>query len=280
MTKEESDANSILSRRDLLKGAGRISAVGGIALMSGTGFGILSGCGDSSTKTVTAGSAESAVLPWPYVKLDAVSLKNVQETAHDSWFKGFCAFATLGGIMTQLREKVGEPYTSFPMEAIIYGHGGTAGWGGTCGTIIGAGMAASLSAGPKVGESILNEVIKWYTETQLPIYKPDNPKASITTVSTSNSPLCHVSVGKWMKKEGVGFLSPQQMERCARLSADVAGRTVEYLNMEVDRQFTAASKSQVTLNGMPSQNNCTECHGSTVPSVPKPGGGESLIESN
>ena len=83
-----------------------------------------------------------------------------------------------------------------------------------------------------------------------------------------------------MKKEGVGFLSPQQMERCGRLSADVAAKTVEYLNMEVDKQFTAANESQVTLNGMPSQNNCTDCHGTNIPAVPKPGGGESLIESS
>jgi len=278
MSEKVREGSSILSRRDLLKGAGRVSAVGGLALVAGAGLGVLAGCESSTTKTVTTGSAESAVLPWPYVKLDAASIKQLQETAHGNWFKGFCAFATLSGIMTQLREKIGAPWTGYPMEAIIYGHGGTAGWGGTCGTLTGAGMAASLAAGPKIGEQILNDVMRWYTETALPIYVPDTPKATITAVSTSNSPLCHVSVGKWMKKEGVGFLSAQQMERCARLSSDVAAKTAEYLNAEVDKQFTAANKSQVTLNGMPSQNNCAECHGTNIPVVPKPGGGESLIE--
>ncbi|MHB8792240.1 MAG: C-GCAxxG-C-C family (seleno)protein [Thermoleophilia bacterium] len=280
MSRNEIEGGVALSRRDLLKGAGKFSAVGGLALVSGAGLGVLAGCESSETKTVTTSSAESATLPWPYMKLDAASIKQLQETAHGNWFKGFCAFATLSGIMTQLREKIGAPWTGYPMEAIIYGHGGTAGWGGTCGTLIGAGMAASLAAGPKIGEEIVNDVIKWYTETELPIYKPDAPKATITAVSVSNSPLCHISVGKWMKKEGVGFLSPQQMERCGRLSADVAAKTAEYLNMEVDKQFVAANKSQVTLNGMPSQNNCTDCHGTNIPAVPKPGGGESLIESS
>jgi len=279
MSDDGKACNTALSRRDLLKGAGKISAVGGIALVSGAGLGMLSGCGDTTTKTVTTSSADSAAIPWPYVKLDAVSIKQLQETAHDNWFKGFCAYATLSGIMSQMREKVGSPWTGYPLDAITYAHGGTAGWGGTCGTLIGAGMAASLAAGAKVGEQILNDVIKWYTETALPIYMPDNPKATIKSVSVSNSPLCHISVGKWMKMEGVGFLSPEQMERCGRLSADVAAKTAEYLNKEVDKQFTAANESQVTLNGMPSQNNCTDCHGTSVPTVPKPGGGESLIQS-
>lgn len=59
----------------------------------------------------------------------------------------------------------------------------------------------------------------------------------------------------------------------------MAAKTVEYLNMEVDKQFVAANESHVTLNGMPSQNNCTDCHGTNIPAVPTPGGGESLIET-
>lgn len=277
--KQENKKAAALSRRELLLGAGKITVAGGITIVAGGGLGLIAGCGDSSTTTATTAKTQNAALPWPYVKLETVDVKKVQETAHDAWFKGFCAFATLSGILTLLREKVGDPYSSFPMEAITYAHGGTAGWGGTCGTLIGAGMAASLAAGPKVGEEILNDVMKWYTDTELPIYKPDNPKAEIKSVNRSDSPLCHLSVGKWMKKEGVGFLSPQQMERCARLSSDVAAKTVEYLNAKADSKFSAANKEPVAANGLPSQNNCAECHGTNIPPVTTPGGGESLIQS-
>lgn len=277
--KEKTTATA-LTRRELLLGAGKITVAGGITVMAGGGLGLLAGCGDASTTTTTAAKTQSATLPWPYLKLETVDVKKVQETAHDNWFVGFCAFATLSGIVNLLREKVGDPYNSFPVEAITYAHGGTAGWGGTCGTLIGAGMASSLAAGPKVGEEILNEVMKWYTETDLPIYKPDNPKAELKSVSRSDSPLCHLSVGKWMKKEGVGFLSPQQMERCARLASDVAAKTVEYLNAKADSKFASANKEPAAVNGLPSQNNCTECHGTNVPPVPTPGGGESLIQSH
>lgn len=277
----EKEQGNGISRRELLTGAGKITAVGGLALVAGGGLGLLAGCGNSTTTgTSTGAGADGATLPYPYVKLTSADIKQISETAHENWFSGFCAFVTFSGIITLLRQKVGEPYTSFPMEVITYAHGGTAGWGGTCGTLIGAGLASSLVAGPKVGEEILNEVMKWYTETELPIYMPDQPKAQLKTVSRSDSPLCHVSVGKWMTKEGVGFLSAEQMERCARLSADVATMTVEYLNKEIDKSFAAANKAPVAVNGMPSQNNCTECHGTAVPTVPKPGGGESLLQTD
>ena len=55
-----------------------------------------------------------------------------------------------------LAEKVGRPYKTFPMEAVMFDHGGTAGWGGTCGTLIGAGIGASFVAGHKDGEDIIN----------------------------------------------------------------------------------------------------------------------------
>ena len=279
MEKEKREVNTI-SRRELLTGAGKLTAVGGIALVAGGGLGLLAGCGNSGTGTTASNGGQGGILPYPYVKLTSADIKKMSETAHENWFTGFCAYATLSSIVSILREKVGAPYTTFPVEAITYAHGGTAGWGGTCGTLIGAGMAASLAAGPKVGEQIINEVMKWYSETALPIYKPDQPKAQINTTSISNSPLCHLSVNKWMAKEGVGFLSAQQMERCGRLSADVAAKTVEYLNNNADSRFAVVTKSPAAANGTPSQNNCTDCHGTNVPKVPTPGGGESLIQSH
>ncbi len=277
MEKDNRDGNTI-SRRELLTGAGKLTAVGGIALVTGGSLGLLAGCGNSGTGTTA--SNQGGTLPYPYEKLTSADIKKMSETAHENWFKGFCAYATLSGIVSILQEKVGAPYTTFPVEVITYAHGGTAGWGGTCGTLIGAGLAASLAAGPKAGEQILNEVMKWYSETALPIYKPDQPKAQINVTSISNSPLCHLSVNRWMAKEGVGFLSAQQMERCGRLSADVATKTVELLNNNADSRFAAVTKSPAAANGTPSQNNCTDCHGANVPKVPTPGGGESLIQSH
>jgi len=256
-----------ISRRNLIKGA----AVVGAAALTAGGLGLVAKAGAAKTS--------SASLPWPYKKFTAAEIKEAGNIAHDNWFKGFCSYATLSGMIVILRKKVGEPYTSFPLELLTFGHGGTAGWGGTCGTLIGSGVAASLVAGPKVGEEIVNEVIAYYATTSLPIFVPDRPKAQIKSQNTSDSPLCHLSVGKWMKKEGVGFLSPQQMERCARLSADMSMKTIELLNLWADGKFKPMTKAPFMANQIPSQNDCTECHGSSVPQTSGPfGTGLNLLE--
>ena len=257
-----------ISRRNLIKAAG----VAGIAALTVGGLGFVS--------KAEAAKTSAATLPWPYKKFTAAEIKEAGNIAHDNWFKGFCSFATLSGMVEILRRKVGAPYTTFPMELTQFAHGGTAGWGGTCGTLIGVGVAATLVAGPQIGEAINNEVINYYANTSLPIFVPTHPKAEIKTQNTSNSPLCHLSVGKWMKKEGVGFLSPQQMERCARLSADMSMKTIELLNLWADGKFVATTKAPVMVNQIPSQNNCPECHGDNIPKTSGPfGTGMGLIQS-
>jgi hypothetical protein len=250
-----------VSRRGLIKGA---AGVAGIAALTASGLGMFS--------KAEAAQKSSATLPWPYKKFTQAEIKEAGDIAHDNWFKGFCSYAALSGIVEILRRKVGEPYKSFPMELTTFAHGGTSGWGGTCGTLIGAGVAATLVAGPKDGEAINNEVINYYANTALPVFKPSHPKAELKTQNISNSPVCHLSVGKWMKKEGVGFLSPQQMERCARVAADMSMKTAELLNLWADGKFQPTTKAPVFANEIPSQNNCTECHGTNIPKTSGPFG--------
>lgn len=270
------DSPKALSRRQLLINGGKVATIGGVAAASVGSLGMLAGCGSSTTETETV-SAMTADIPWPYEKFTAEDIKQAQETAHENWFTGFCTYAVLSGIVSVLKDKVGGPYEQFPVSAFNFAHGGTAGWGATCGTLIGAGIAGSLVAGSSTGEEIANEVILYYSNTELPIYKPDNPRVEIKSVSKSDTPMCHISVGRWMQKEGVGFLSPQQMERCARLSADVAGKTIELMNEYADDTLTVTEKAPAFSLGMPAQTNCTDCHGENVPPIPTPGGGEDLI---
>jgi hypothetical protein len=246
-----------LSRRCFLKNTGLAAATAGITLVA-------SGALNIGAKAEAA-KESSSTLPWPYKKFSAAEIEEVGNIAHDNWFKGFCSYAVLSGVVTILRRKIGGPYISFPMEVTQFAHGGTAGWGATCGTLIGSGVAATLVAGPKVGEQIENEVINFYATSALPLFVPDHPRAEIKSHSVSNSPVCHLSVGKWMKKEGVGFLSPQQMDRCARVAADMAMKTVELLNLWADGKFEPTTTAPVMANEIPSQNNCTECHGSDIP---------------
>lgn len=233
-----------ITRRYLLSGAGKFAA--GMAVASAAGAGI-----------VRVAGAKEQRFPWPYVKLDPAE---VAEVAYENWYRHFCAYASISGIIQPLKQKVGEPYTSLPLAAFEWGHGGGVGWGMTCGTLMGSGMAAAFVAG-KDGEKIINDVIAWYASTELPTFRPKNPKASFKNINASNSPLCHVSVGKWMKKEGVKFFSPERRDRCARLSAQVSAKTAELLNLWADGKYTTVHGSQASTYDITAQNNCAECHG-------------------
>ena len=233
-----------MSRRQLLKGAGK-AAVGVATVAAVSGL------------TMLPKARAAAQYPWPYKKIDP---QKAAAIAYENWYKDFCCYATVSGILMPLRESVGEPYTSLPMEAFRFGHGGTVGWGTLCGTLLGASIAASFAAGP-TGEKIANDVLYWYSTTDLPTFKPGSPKAEIKNTNVSNSPLCHVSVSTWMDKEGVEFKSPQRKDRCARLAANVAIKTVELLNAHADGTYKPSHGSQVKAHNRPAQNNCDGCHG-------------------
>ncbi|MEW6107701.1 MAG: C-GCAxxG-C-C family protein [Nitrospirota bacterium] len=244
-----------LSRREMIFGAGTVAA--GAALLS-TGV----------PKLISKAEAKETPLPWPYKKLD---LDEVADITYNQWYKGFCCNAVASGILVPLQKSIGEPYTSFPLEMLIMGHGGVVGWGTMCGTMIGAAVAANLIAGPgvnKTGERIANEVIHYYSETELPVYSPKNPKTTgVIVKSKSDSPLCHASVGRWMKKADRGFWTPERKDRCARLSADVAVKTAMFLNELADGKFKPTHDLPALVYNMTAQHNCGDCHGGKVPGI-------------
>lgn len=237
------DKGTDISRRQVLLGAGKAAV--GAAVMTAGGFSLL-------------GKARaSASYPWPYKKIDP---KEAADIAYENWYKDFCCYATASGILMPLQKSVGEPYASLPIEAFRFGHGGTVGWGTLCGTLLGASLAASFAAG-KDGERIANDVIQWYTVTELPTFTPASPKATFKNTNTSNSPLCHVSVSTWMEKEGVVFKSPERKDRCARIAASVAMKTAALLNDWSDGKYKPSHGSQVKAHDRPAQSNCDGCHG-------------------
>lgn len=247
MSKSVCDAKcescDLVSRRQVLRGAGKV-AVGAAAAAAFSGIAML------------PKARASVAYPWPYKKIDP---KKAGAIAYENWYKDYCCYASVSGVLGPLQESVGEPYASLPLQAFRFGHGGTVGWGTLCGTLLGASIAASFAAG-KTGEKIANDVIQWYTTTDLPTYKPANAKASIKNTNVSNSPLCHVSVSTWMEKEGVPFKSPERKDRCARLAADVAMKTVELLNAHADGTYKPSHGSQVKEHNRPAQSNCDGCH--------------------
>lgn len=226
------------------------------------GAGAVAGVAGVNILTSKKSSAETSTYPWPYSKLDT---EEVRIVAHDAYYKMGCCYAGFVGLIIPLQKKIGEPYTSFPIEMMSYGGGGIKGWGTICGTLNGASAAVSLTTGRKESGKIIHELMNWYSQSMLPsdesyAYHKDGKyevrkEFGELSKSISNSPLCHPSVTRWCNESGFTIESPQQLERCARISGDVAVKTAELLNSHIDNTF------QSTFTMSESTGECLSCHG-------------------
>jgi len=191
--------------------------------------------------------------PWTYTELDPdVTAKRTYEDCA----KGHCMYGVFAPIMLQLAEKHGEPYRSFPVDMMRYGAGGTAGWGTLCGALNGAAALVGLFAKTEEQmKQMTGELFLWYEQTELPVYVPQKPILDIEMPrSVSSSVLCHASVTRWCTISGHKTFSKVQKERCKRLSADTAKKTVEVLNNYCQATFVPAyGLSQKTKQ-------CRSCH--------------------
>lgn len=248
-----------MTRRGLLIGAGVSAVAAALPVFS-------------SNATAAGGKTEK--WPWPYVKLDP---QKTAEIAYNEWYRVFCGAAVINSVFSQLREKVGGPYKSFPVDSFVFLEGGMAGWGTVCGSNAGANIVSNVIIGPRIagpdcehGHTIGSEMMQWYSETALPVFVPKQPRQKAKIIqTTSNSPLCHVSVGKWMQKTGYALASPERKDRCARVAASVAYKLVQDLNAWKDGKYeTKANWAPGRDMGITAQQNCGECHGEKVPAAP------------
>jgi hypothetical protein len=250
-----------LTRRGLIKGA---AGVAGIAALTAGGFGLFT--------RADAKEGPTEKWPWPYEKLDPAT---TAEIAYEEWYRGFCGEAVIHSIFSQLRGKIGEPYKSFPIDAFKFLEGGMSAWGTVCGSNAGANVVTNCIIGPSFkgasedGMLMGSEIMQWYCDAQMPVFTPKNPKTQAEIVKTvAGSPLCHVSVGKWMKKSGYALGSPERKDRCARVAASNAFHTVVLLNAWKDGKYATKGVLPAKSFNIPAQSNCNECHGSNIPTPP------------
>lgn len=201
--------------------------------------------------------------PWSYVKLD---LETVRKKGHTKFYEGDCCYGAFASIIEALQEVAGFPFTQIPTKMMEFGAGGVAGWGTTCGSLIGASAAINLVTDKATAKKIVSELMGWYTQTPFPSqisnqyavkheyaekeYKSDQELVQ----SVSNSPLCHVSVTEWCLASKMASGSKEREERCSRLTGDVAAKAVEMLNANLASAFTPVFKLSDESQG------CTACH--------------------
>ncbi len=189
--------------------------------------------------------------PFPFTELDP---ELAAERGYEAFYQGACCYGAVQGLLTQWKELMPEKFESIPAEMFKYGEGGVAGWGSTCGTINGVSAMINLVCEMEDAKVLINELLAWYADTELPQHVPEGKEAIVT--SASKSPLCHVSVSKWCNVSGAGAVSAERKERCGRLTGDVAKKTALLLNAHFGEQFEAEHDlSPVTKD-------CMGCHGS------------------
>ncbi len=231
-----------LSRRELLVGAGGFAAGAAVASTLGGGLANL----------FPATALAQGTYPFPYVKLDP---EETRKRGYQGYYEGACCFGAFKAIMSQLREKVGYPYTEIPYELMRYGEGGAVGWGTLCGALNGSAAAITLCTSKENYAKVINELIGWYTTNPFPSTLLD-PIAKLKNQpsSVSGSPLCHVSVTKFLETAHVKIGSPEHVDRCGKLTGDVAAKAVQLLNALADGTFVATYKPTDSFL------NCTSCH--------------------
>lgn len=242
--------SKVISRKDFLSNSSKyaIGAVAGVA-----GLNMMAG-GKLLADT------NSYTWPYPYVAIDPELARIKCHTLY--WNGKDCCAGVFGGIVECLKTAIGEPWSSFPIEVMLFGRGGGVSWGSICGALNGAAALISLVVPKDPSTALINEVWGWYTTENLP-----SDKANSTTYEVKNyegtlaqnisgSPLCHVSVSQWCMTANKKVSDIERKERCARLAGDIAAKTAEVLNAYFANTF-AATFSDPAANAT-----CMACHGS------------------
>lgn len=210
--------------------------------------------------------------PWPYKKLDPEA---VRKAGYEAYYQGGCMYGAAVAIIGSLQKEVGFPFTLIPLDMLRYGEGGAAGWGTLCGALNGSAAAINLVSGKNVYPQLVNELLGWYTQEPFPSKKHEAyAKFKDQVQNVSGSPLCHVSVSTWCKAAKKKVTDPERLDRCAKLTGDVAAKAVELLNLQADGKFVASYKpselfagcmgchwgKDSLLNNEQGKMNCVQCH--------------------
>lgn len=240
---------SSVNRRQML------GLMGG-AMVAGFGAGALS----CHSPAMGAMPVEEKPFSWTPRALDVAE---IQPIAHERFYhQGFgCGYGVFYSIIGTMGKKWGEPYNSFPYSMMEMGKSGFSEWGTLCGALLGGVAAMSLFWGRKDRDPMVDELFRWYETAAFPMYKPAKglPVGLDVDLPTSvaDSVLCHISVSRWSYTTGIPAQSKQRSERCARITADVAKKTVEIMNAKIEGTFKVAAGPSQT------RETCTvpDCHG-------------------
>lgn len=224
------------TRREFLRAAGK--GVVGVAALTAI---------PSVLKPALAEVAAAPAYPWAYQEVDKEA---VQKHTYECFYShGGCCAAVFSGIMEVFGEKYGAPYNTIPGKMFANGAGGY-GAASLCGSLGGACAVIGLFCDVSDARAIRDELYAWYKTENFPKYQPEIE--SITTVA--NSVQCADSVGIYMEATGYAMSDPGRLARCAGLSADVAVKTIELLNIHFGLEAAPVVAEPAAEEAAPAEN--------------------------
>lgn len=273
MEKEQLGRRNMLARTSL--------ALGGLVTL-----GSLQACGDDKgTTTTPPPPATPLATDFPYDQHIAAGYQldkaTVQEAAYHAYYAGGCCHGSFSALLDYLASTVGAPFTLLPRDFGKFGKGGIDGYGSICGSLLGAEMIISMIATDAAArQRMIWDLMRWYETYKFPAYVPTAVNAAEATGLTKDfsagniatlqvaptSHLCHASVSGWCSVNAVAATSKDKLARCARLTADVAGKAVELLNA----YLAASPRAYTTIAAADPNGSCDGCHtGSAAAAYPQ-----------
>lgn len=232
-------------------------------MLARLGFGslFLLGAGDRTTEAARsqAEKPDGADL-WKYAQVEPAK---VADMAHEIYPQGACMYAVTRALLTNVAESLrasdfmtAMAIESFPFHMMRYGHGGVGAVGSTCGAFNGGAAVMGLFVQDAVQrDAMIRELSLYYENTPLPQYKPKDDKFPSMEAVASESILCHVSSSHWRAESGAKIFGPRRVDRCRRLSADIAAKAAELLN-----RYHGDKTCQFAILPEPTKT-CFDCHG-------------------
>jgi hypothetical protein len=269
-----------LSRRNMLGRAGL--ALGGLVTM-----GALQACGEDDETTPVPTPDPEPVGPtakdFPYQQHLAagyqLNVAAVQEAAYQAYFNGGCCHGSFNALITHLAATAGAPFDQFPADFGKFGGGGM-GYGSVCGSALGGVMVFNLVVADATARgNLITSLLRWYETFAFPQFSPaarnvgeegavlDFSQSNLVNLQTvSGSHLCHASLTTFAGTNGVAANGKDKHARCARLTADVAGKAAEMLN-----QYLAATPPAFAVLPRDSgSTTCVGCHTAGSTAAPPP----------
>jgi len=188
------------------------------------------------------------------------------------------------GLIEAFKAEFGGEYPDWDriaMHMYTYGSGGICGCATLCG--IPNGCCAPLCLLGTICKKLGGEIIGHYSSTEFPPRSIRNlyedpyygaggtggyewpwepiPNDEVLAYTTSNSPLCHVSISKWCYAAGVDLndKSPSGLvyknDRCGKICAEMAGYTAELINY-----YALTAEVEDPYQVSPATADCMYCH--------------------